>query len=121
MSNVNVKITKDGEILRLKSMFEVIEMAEEAWKDKDFIYGKAVVVFRDRKCNAITYVPHSAMPMPYTVKDIEPKQFDAVYSKIVGTLKNTYDLVILDAGSIYEPFKDKDSVAEIKKLMKSIK
>ena len=121
MNNVNVKVTRDGEILRLKTMFEVIDMAEEAWKDKDFSYGKAVVVFRDKKCNTITYVHHNIMPMPDTIKDIEPKQFDKVYKQIVGTLKNTFDLVIPSKGSIYEPLQDAEALAEIRKIMNSVK
>ena len=36
MNNVNVKVTRDGEILRLKTMFEVIDMAEEAWSKHCF-------------------------------------------------------------------------------------
>ena len=42
-SNVNVKVTKNGEILRLKTMFEVIDMAEEAWKDKTFLMEKQLL------------------------------------------------------------------------------
>ena len=119
--NVNVKVTKNGEILRLKTMFEVIDMAAKALKDKNFSYGKAVVVFRDKKCNTITYVPHNIMPMPYTIKDIEPKQFDKVYKQIVGTLKNAYDLVIPSKGSIYEPLQDEGALAEIRKIMNNVK
>ena len=61
------------------------------------------------------------MPMPYTIKDIEPKQFDKVYKQIVGTLKNAYDLVIPSKGSIYEPLQDEGALAEIRKIINNVK
>lgn len=117
----NIKITKDGEVLRLKSMFEVIEMAETAWKDKDFKYGKAVVVFRDVKCNTLTYVPHNVAPMPYVLNNINPSEFDTAYTKLISALEECYDLIILSEETIYETFEDKEALSVIHDLMNMTK
>lgn len=82
----NIKVTRNGRILRMKDMFEVISDAEKIWekpyRQGDFEYGKGFVLFADRECGTITYVIHNLMPVPMHIRDIAPQDFNKVYGRI---------------------------------------
>ncbi|WP_195245623.1 hypothetical protein, partial [Clostridium celatum] len=103
--DVQLKVTKYGRIMRMLDMFEVIDLAEKEWEKPyqrgEFEYGKCVVVFADRECSCITYVPHHIMPMPYHIKDLEPNQFDKAYRTLERIFKEQGMTVIKSKKRVY--------------------
>lgn len=120
--NLKIKITKTGRIMRMLDMFEVIELAEKEWEEPykkgEFEFGKCVIVFKDNECNCITYVIQSLMPMPYHIKDIDPKDFERTYRKLENALKEQGLTIIKSKKRVFEDAPE-DIKEEIKNQIKS--
>lgn len=99
-----IKVTKNLEVMRRLTMFEVIEKAQNILKEKNIEgpYGKYVVLFLDKNCGQITYVINNLMPMPYTVKDIEEEEFKDVVNKTKKILREQGLTIIQSKTGVFE-------------------
>lgn len=117
---MQIKVTRNGRILQMLNMFQVIEMAEQEWtkpyENGEFEFGKCVVVFKDKECDCITYVLHNLMPMPYLIKDIDPKQFDKTYRTLEKTFNEQGLTIIKSKKRVYVDAPEDVKVEVIKQM-----
>lgn len=124
MDKEYIKITKNGEVMRRLNIFEIMDKADIILENKNVkrIYGKYVVLFLDKKCNCITYMVNSMMPIPCAIEDIEENKFDDTLKKVKEVLKEQgYNIIQSKTGVFEEVDQElKNKILEEIKYRKSL-